>query len=276
MPIWISPSPALPVLSFFNQGQVCCAGSRLFVQEKRSTTRWSKASPVIAREIKIGPGTRPEHRDGAAGVADPVRPRLRLPQVRSRRRCACAWSAASSGDKGYFVQPTVLVDTHREDERLSGRDFRPGGHRDAVQGSRRRSDPPRQRHGVRPGFGHLQHQSGSYGPSPGGAHACRYLYGSTATTSSTRRCRSRAGSSPWGRESRSGSAEELPWKPRRSASACSSCSACCKGRMLRSQPSPAPQHAGSRNACTGRCGASASRCLSRKPAFATKIQCVPD
>ena len=57
---------------FFNHGQCCCAGSRLFVQEK-SYDRVLEGVSNAARSIRLGSGPEPAERDGTLGVEDPVR-----------------------------------------------------------------------------------------------------------------------------------------------------------------------------------------------------------
>ena len=68
---------------FFNSGQVCVAGSRLFVQRKifdKVVEGVSEAS----RSIVMGPGLDRAHPDGSAGVAGAARPGDGLPGVRTQ------------------------------------------------------------------------------------------------------------------------------------------------------------------------------------------------
>jgi phenylacetaldehyde dehydrogenase len=98
---------------FFNHGQCCCAGSRLFVQEK-VYDKVVEGVAKIAREIKLGPGLDPTTQMG------PLVSQMQLDRVSGFLRSGkeegatalCGGSRA--GDKGYFVQPTVLVDTHEQ------------------------------------------------------------------------------------------------------------------------------------------------------------------
>ena len=62
---------------FFNHGQCCCAGSRLYAH-KSVYDRVVAGVADIAGKIKVGPGPRPGDRDGAAGVGRAVRARHRL------------------------------------------------------------------------------------------------------------------------------------------------------------------------------------------------------
>ena len=105
--------PGAASASFFNQGQVCCAGSRLFVQEK-VYDKVVEGIAKIAREIKIGPGLDPTTEMG------PLVSQMQFDRVsgflssghQEGARAVCG--GKRSGDKGYFVEPTVLVETHEQ------------------------------------------------------------------------------------------------------------------------------------------------------------------
>jgi phenylacetaldehyde dehydrogenase len=95
---------------FFNHGQCCCAGSRLFV-EKPIFDRVVEGVAERAKKIKVGPGLDPTTEMG------PLVSKEQLDRV-----CGYLDSGASEGaravtggkrvgSKGYFVAPTVLVDT---------------------------------------------------------------------------------------------------------------------------------------------------------------------
>jgi phenylacetaldehyde dehydrogenase len=95
---------------FFNHGQCCCAGSRLFV-EKPIFDRVVEGVAERAKTIRIGPGLDPSTQMGPL-----------VSQEQLDRVCGYLESGASEGaravvggqrvgDKGYFVAPTVLVDT---------------------------------------------------------------------------------------------------------------------------------------------------------------------
>ncbi|GMU70864.1 MAG: aldehyde dehydrogenase [Burkholderiales bacterium] len=101
---------------FFNQGQVCTAGSRLYVQKKNFDKVVGELAG-IAGAMKLGPGLDP------ASQLGPL-----VSEVQRDRVCGYIASGVSqgakvaagggrSGDKGYFVQPTVLVDA-RQDMRV--------------------------------------------------------------------------------------------------------------------------------------------------------------
>ena len=96
---------------FFNQGQCCCAGSRLFVHES-VYRQGPQGVSDIAGEINMGPGLDPHTADGTTGQRRTIRQghrlyRLRHQGGRKRRRRRQTPSATA----GYFVQPTVLTNT---------------------------------------------------------------------------------------------------------------------------------------------------------------------
>ena len=98
---------------FFNHGQCCCAGSRLYVEEKA----FDKVVDGVAQraeKIRVGPGL--EH------VSD-MGPLVSQEQL--NRVCGYLDSGKSEGakaltggerlgEKGYFVKPTVLVHTNEK------------------------------------------------------------------------------------------------------------------------------------------------------------------
>lgn len=96
---------------FFNHGQSCVAGSRLFV-ERSIFDRVVEGVAGEAKKIKVGPGF------GADTDMGPLVSEEQLSRVCGYLESGFAEGArAAAGRKkidgrGYFVQPTVLVDTH--------------------------------------------------------------------------------------------------------------------------------------------------------------------
>src|SRR5271168_1357449 len=95
---------------FFNHGQCCCAGSRLYV-EKSVYDQVVEGVADHARKIKVGPGLEPDTQMGPL-----------VSQEQLNRVCGYLEAGFSEGakalagghkgaDRGYFVEPTVLVDT---------------------------------------------------------------------------------------------------------------------------------------------------------------------
>jgi phenylacetaldehyde dehydrogenase len=96
---------------FFNHGQCCCAGSRLYVEAKEFDKVVDGVSR-IASNIKIGPGMESTTDMG------PLVSEEQLNRVCGYLESGLAEGAKATtggsrhGDKGYFVKPTVLVNTN--------------------------------------------------------------------------------------------------------------------------------------------------------------------
>jgi phenylacetaldehyde dehydrogenase len=95
---------------FFNHGQCCSAGSRLYVQ-KKIFDEVTQGVAEKARQIKLGPGFDPDTDMG------PLVSREQLSRVTGYLTSGYEQGARAivggkrAGDQGYFVEPTVLVDT---------------------------------------------------------------------------------------------------------------------------------------------------------------------
>ena len=98
---------------FFNQGQCCCAGSRLFVEEKaydefveRSAARAKKRTVGNPFDPKTeqGPQVDQAQFDKVMGYIDSGK--------REGAKLVCGGSRV--GDKGYFIEPTVFADVKDE------------------------------------------------------------------------------------------------------------------------------------------------------------------
>jgi acyl-CoA reductase-like NAD-dependent aldehyde dehydrogenase len=97
---------------FFNQGQVCCAGSRLFVQERLYDEFTDKIS-AYAQQVKLGPPLDPETRMGplvSREQYERVKGYLELGKEEGAK-VKTGGEAATEGAlaKGYFVKPTVFT-----------------------------------------------------------------------------------------------------------------------------------------------------------------------
>jgi phenylacetaldehyde dehydrogenase len=95
---------------FFNHGQCCVAGSRLFIQESRYDEVVDGVAE-IAKSIKLGSGLDPTTQMGPL-VSDEQFRRVTgyLESGRSDGATALA-GGGRYGDRGYFVEPTVLTNT---------------------------------------------------------------------------------------------------------------------------------------------------------------------
>lgn len=97
----------------FNQGQVCCAGSRIFVQEGIYDTFLEKLAEAF-KKIKVGEPTKMETQMGA-----------QINEGQLNKICACVDAGVKEGarvlvggkrygEKGAFMQPTLLVDVKND------------------------------------------------------------------------------------------------------------------------------------------------------------------
>jgi phenylacetaldehyde dehydrogenase len=95
---------------FFNHGQCCVAGSRLFVQEDRFEDVVAGVTE-IAKSIKLGDGMDPETQMGPL-VSDEQLQRVTGFLESGRSDGATTLTGGGRrGDRGYFVEPTVLTNT---------------------------------------------------------------------------------------------------------------------------------------------------------------------
>jgi aldehyde dehydrogenase (NAD+) len=97
---------------FFNQGQVCCAGSRLFVQERLYDEFTDKVS-ALAQQVKLGAPLDPETRMGplvSREQYDRVKGYLEIGK-KEGARAKTGGEVATEGElrKGYYVKPTVFT-----------------------------------------------------------------------------------------------------------------------------------------------------------------------
>src|SRR2546423_4803396 len=95
---------------FFNHGQCCCAGSRLYI-ENDVFDKVVDGIAESAKKIRVGSGLEPKTQMG------PLISEEQLKRVCSYLESGLSQGAKAiaggqkKGDKGYFVEPTVLVDT---------------------------------------------------------------------------------------------------------------------------------------------------------------------
>ena len=183
---------------YFNQGHVCCAGSRLLVQESIHDQLVRKLSGGMAT-LRRRRSARQEHRhrrhqlEGAAR-ADP----------RARRRAARRKAPSSTSRRA--GSPRRASGSRRRSSRAraeppdrTGGDLRPGAQRaDVPHSGRGRREG--QQHPVRPLGRHLDREGLAH-PLDGDAAEGRRRLGAIRSTASTRRRRSAATRSPgFGRE----------------------------------------------------------------------------
>jgi phenylacetaldehyde dehydrogenase len=95
---------------FFNQGQCCCAGSRLYV-ERSVFDRVVDGVSANARKIKVGSGMEPSTSMGPLVSEEQLQRVCNYLEIGMKEGATAAVGGKKLGDKGYFVEPTVLVNT---------------------------------------------------------------------------------------------------------------------------------------------------------------------
>ena len=106
-----APSRALPTRSFSTTGSAGSPGSRLFVQRDR-LNKVVDGVAEIAKSIKMGPGMEPGTQQVGPLVSDEQFRRVTgyLESGKSDGATALA-GGGRYGDRGYFIEPTVLTNT---------------------------------------------------------------------------------------------------------------------------------------------------------------------
>ena len=95
---------------FFNQGQCCNAGSRLYI-ERDVYDEVVQGISDEARKIKVGPGLDPDTQMGPLTSAEQHDKVLGYLSSGLGAGARAPAGGGRAGDLGYFVQPTVLTDT---------------------------------------------------------------------------------------------------------------------------------------------------------------------
>lgn len=95
---------------FFNHGQCCCAGSRLYV-EREIFDEVVEGVAAQAKKIKIGPGLDPTTEMGPLVSNEQQQRVLGYLEAGFAEGAKAVVGGHRAGEAGYFVEPTVLVDT---------------------------------------------------------------------------------------------------------------------------------------------------------------------
>ncbi len=95
---------------FFNHGQCCNAGSRLYVQSGAFDDVVAGVADV-AKSIKIGVGTDPDTQMGPLISDEQFGKVLGYLDSGRAEGAQAVVGGSREGDRGYFVQPTILTDT---------------------------------------------------------------------------------------------------------------------------------------------------------------------
>jgi aldehyde dehydrogenase (NAD+) len=93
---------------FFNQGEVCCAGSRLFVQNGVHK-EFIQEFAHVAESIKVGDPLDPATQQGAQVSEEQMNKILQYIQIGCEEdRATLVTGGKRVGDRGYFVRPTIF------------------------------------------------------------------------------------------------------------------------------------------------------------------------
>ena len=95
---------------FFNHGQCCCAGSRLYVEDKIFDQVVEGVSES-AKKIRVGPGMNPETTMGPLVSEEQFRRVCGYMEAGLNEGAKAVVGGKKVGNRGYFVEPTVLVNT---------------------------------------------------------------------------------------------------------------------------------------------------------------------
>jgi phenylacetaldehyde dehydrogenase len=95
---------------FFNHGQCCVAGSRLYVQQSRFDEVVDGVAQ-IAKSIKMGPGMEPGTQMGPLVSEEQLRLVTGFLESGEAEGATALAGGGRFGDRGYFVEPTVLTNT---------------------------------------------------------------------------------------------------------------------------------------------------------------------
>jgi len=95
---------------FFNHGQCCCAGSRLYV-ERPVFDRVVEGVAAKAKKIRVGSGLEPDTSMGPLVSEEQLQRVCNYLEIGLSEGATAVAGGKKLGDKGYFVEPTVLVNT---------------------------------------------------------------------------------------------------------------------------------------------------------------------
>jgi phenylacetaldehyde dehydrogenase len=95
---------------FFNHGQCCVAGSRLYVQQSRYDEVVDGVA-AIAKSIKMGPGMEPGTQMGPLVSEEQFRRVSGFLESGKSDGATALAGGGRYGDRGYFIEPTVLTNT---------------------------------------------------------------------------------------------------------------------------------------------------------------------
>jgi aldehyde dehydrogenase (NAD+) len=148
--------PGAAMAVFANSGQICSAGTRLFVESKIYDEFVGRVAE-FGKKLQVGNGLDPN----TLGLGTAARARLRLSRPRPERRRQGARRRRTADRRGAVEGLFRAADGVRQRRGQyadrAGRDFWSGDFGDLVQGLRR-TDQARQRHKLRPRLRRVDHQ----------------------------------------------------------------------------------------------------------------------
>jgi phenylacetaldehyde dehydrogenase len=98
---------------FFNHGQCCCAGSRLYV-EKNIFDEVVQGVAEQAKKIRVGPGMQPETQMGPLVSEEQLNRVCGYLEAGRAEGAKTIVGGSRKGTQGYFVEPTVIVNTNEK------------------------------------------------------------------------------------------------------------------------------------------------------------------
>ena len=106
-----STIPGASSAIFFNHGQCCCAGSRLYV-DKKIFDKVVDGVAASAEKIRVRPGFDPDCDMGPLVSEEQLNRVVGYMDSGKKEGAKAVTGGSREGDKGYFVNPTVLVNTN--------------------------------------------------------------------------------------------------------------------------------------------------------------------
>jgi phenylacetaldehyde dehydrogenase len=106
-----SAIPGAASAIFFNQGQCCCAGSRLYV-EKKAFDKVVEGVADSASKIRVRPGFDPDSDLGPLVSEEQLNRVCGYLESGQKEGAKAVTGGSREGTTGYFVKPTVLVNTN--------------------------------------------------------------------------------------------------------------------------------------------------------------------
>jgi aldehyde dehydrogenase (NAD+) len=109
---------------YLNQGQCCCAGSRLFVEEK-AHDKLVDALQKLAKTRKVGDPFHPETEQGPQIDKAQFDKIMHYIDSGKKAGAKCLAGGERAGSKGFFVKPTIFTDAQDEMEIMKDEIFGP-------------------------------------------------------------------------------------------------------------------------------------------------------